>query len=375
MLSRVIHTTFRASNRASPLTLATPPVLLFSKPPRPLQWQGLRFQSEFRRPGGRRRPQSSWGRQYDPNAHRSAKPFLTSEQILRTFRNPQTHVVGAAIAGGGVIFYVIHQEEVPVSGRTRFNCYSDKTVEEHGELLYKHVMAENAGRILPESDRRSRMVNRVMSRLIAASNLENVNWEVHVIKSNEVNAFVIPGGKVFVYSGILPIAQTDDGLATILGHEIAHNIARHAAESMSRTILLEPVRWLFYALDATGYTAGFGRILGDLALDLGLTRPASRMQESEADYIGLMMMSKACYDPTQAPGVWQRMEAANPGGIPAWLSTHPTNMSRIETMQGWLPKAESARAESGCTATVNYARGFQGALGDLGAFGGWGSMR
>lgn len=93
---------------------------------------------------------------------------------------------------------------------------------------------------------------------------------------------------------------------------------------MSKMVLLEPVRWFFVALDVWGITAGFGRFLGNLALELGLTRPASRKQESEADYIGLMMMSKACYDPNQAPGVWQRMEAANPGEIPAWLSTHPT---------------------------------------------------
>lgn len=93
---------------------------------------------------------------------------------------------------------------------------------------------------------------------------------------------------------------------------------------MSKLVLLEPVRWFFVSLDATGYTMGFGRILGDLALELGLTRPASRMQESEADYIGLMMMSKACYDPKEASRVWQRMETANPGQIPAWLGTHPT---------------------------------------------------
>ena len=139
-----------------------------------------------------------------------------------------------------------------------------------------------------------------------------------------MNAFVIPGGKVFVFSGILPIAKTDDGLAAILGHEIAHNLARHAAESMSSMVILAPIRWTLIFLDATGYTAGLGRIAGDFAMELGIARPASRKQESEADYIGLMMMAKSCYDPSEAVGVWQRMETAQRNQIPEWLSTHPS---------------------------------------------------
>jgi predicted Zn-dependent protease len=143
----------------------------------------------------------------------------------------------------------------------------------------------------------------------------------------ECNAFVIPGGKVFVFSGILPIARNDDGLAAILGHEIAHNLARHGAERMSSLVMLEPIRWLFIFLDSTGYTMGLGRLLGEIALDLGLSRPASRKQESEADYIGLLMMAKSCYDPAEAVKVWERMETAQKAQgqeVPQWLSTHPS---------------------------------------------------
>lgn len=146
------------------------------------------------------------------------------------------------------------------------------------------------------------------------------------------NAFVIPGGKVFVYSGILPIAKNDDGLAAILGHEIAHNLARHAAESMSSVVMLEPLKWaIIIALnvaDSTGYTLGLGQWLGpwlsNWILNFGVAMPASRKQESEADYIGLMMMAKSCYDPAAAVGVWQRMEEAEKYGIPEWMSTHPS---------------------------------------------------
>jgi len=142
----------------------------------------------------------------------------------------------------------------------------------------------------------------------------------------EMNAFVLPGGKVFVYSGIIPIAKDDDGMAAILGHEIAHNLARHTAEQMSSMVLLAPIRWAFISLDYyfAGVTMGLGRFLGDIALHLGLMMPASRKQESEADYLGLLMMAKACYDPNAAVRVWQRMEAAGDSGIPQWLSTHPS---------------------------------------------------
>lgn len=148
---------------------------------------------------------------------------------------------------------------------------------------------------------------------------------VGLIARAEANAFVVPGGKVFVYTGILPIAKTDDGLAAILGHEIAHNVARHSAEAMSQNLIfVAPLRILMTFLDYAGYTAGLGRMIGEAVMGLGVVRPASRKQESEADYIGLMIMAKACYNPEAAVEVWQRMEKATKEQIPEWLSTHPS---------------------------------------------------
>lgn len=145
---------------------------------------------------------------------------------------------------------------------------------------------------------------------------------------------MLPGGKVFVYTGILPIAKTDDGLAAILGHEIAHNVARHSAESMSRDIIITwPLRLLAMALDTTGATGGVARVLFDLVIGpLGIVKPASRKQESEADYIGLMIMAKSCYDPQEAVGVWQRFEDMEGEHIPQWLSTHPS----VSCLLSWL---------------------------------------
>jgi predicted Zn-dependent protease len=180
---------------------------------------------------------------------------------------------------------------------------------------------------------------------------------------------VIPGGKVFVFSGLLPITRTEDGLATVLGHEIAHNLARHQAEQMSRAAyMMGPLQIVFLILDYSGFTYGLGRLLGTYLLDLGISRPASRIQESEADYIGLMMMARSCYDPRAAVGVWKRMEAADKNKIPEWLSTHPSNENRVSRITEWLPRAEEARSESDCAAMLAYNQEFQSALGNYGGF-------
>lgn len=165
---------------------------------------------------------------------------------------------------------------------------------------------------------------------------------------------------MFVYTGILGIAKNDDGLAAILGHEIAHNLAKHSAERMSQLVLLEPLRWALYALDYSLGGLPLGQILGSFALDLGLSRPASRTQESEADYIGLMMMARSCYNPQEAVRVWERMEKATEqqAQVPEFLSTHPANKTRIVQMQGWLDKAEEARSESDCGATTTQMSAF-----------------
>ncbi|KUJ15897.1 uncharacterized protein LY89DRAFT_697907 [Mollisia scopiformis] len=203
-----------------------------------------------------------------------------------------------------------------------------------------------------------------MERLIPGSGVSDVAWEVHVIDSEERNAFVLPGGKVFVYTGILPITKNDDGLAAVLGHEIAHNVARHQAERQSSTIWMFPLRWTLYMLDASGYTLGLGRFFGDLFLQYGIMLPASREQESEADYIGLLIMAKSCYNPSEAVKVWERMEAANKedANFPEWLSTHPSNAHRITQMEKWLQKAEEAREESGCAVSLHQSRAFQDAI-------------
>ena len=142
--------------------------------------------------------------------------------------------------------------------------------------MYQQTLSQYRGRVLGPNHPSSRMVRRVLDRLIPFSGATDSSWEVHVIDDpSQMNAFVMPGGKVFVFSGILPICRSDDGLAAVLGHEIAHNVAHHAAERMSQTVMLAAI---LYPL---AYLIGVPDALGQLVLDFGFLRPGSRKQEAE----------------------------------------------------------------------------------------------
>ncbi len=168
-------------------------------------------------------------------------------------------------------------------------------------------------------------VKRVMRQLIPFSGMAGEEWEVFVVDdARTANAFVLPGGKVFVFSGILGLARNDSGLATVLGHEIAHNLADHVGERLSQDIGASIV---LYSLVILGGAFGLGPLImhffGSRFLDVAFGFPMSRLQESEADYIGLMMMAEACYDPAEAVSFWARMEKAAGQEVPEWMSTHP----------------------------------------------------
>ena len=200
------------------------------------------------------------------------------------------------------------------------------------------------------------MVTRVVRRLLASSQQSDEDWEVHVIDDpKNVNAFVSPGGKVFVFTGILPICQDETGLATVLGHEIAHTLARHTAERVSRSVLLLPIIFVTaYVFDVSGQ-------LSSTIVNLLLSLPNSRTQESEADHIGLVMMAASCYDPDAAVNFWDRMDKAEKqrgGTPPQFLSTHPSSYNRIGAIRGWLTEAKQKYNESNCSITASRFQDF-----------------
>ncbi|KAK2045524.1 peptidase family M48 [Colletotrichum somersetense] len=302
---------------------------------------------------------------------RTARPLVTVERLKRLSRSRSTHIAVAVLclSCAGFVYYNI--QTVPVSGRRRFNYYSEASVNRLSDEQFKRVIYEiesQGGRFLPSWDPRSQMVARVMRRLIPVSGLDGQEWEVRVIDDpHTLNAFVLPGGKVFVHSGILRLTRNEDGLAAVLGHEIAHNLAQHAGERMSSSIVSNFLLGGLVVLSGMFPPAIIlAQYLGSGLMDLVFNRPMGRVQESEADYIGLMLMAEACYDPREAVAFWRRMDAAAKRGqeaeVPELLSTHPSHEHRIEKCKEWLPKAIERWEASDCKGTASFANVFRRAL-------------
>ncbi|MBH0190392.1 MAG: M48 family metallopeptidase [Nitrospira sp.] len=194
------------------------------------------------------------------------------------------------------------------------------------------------------------MVNRVGTRIAAAANKPEYQWEFVVIQDDRsINAFALPGGKVAVFTGILPFTKTEDGLATVMGHEVAHALQRHGAERYSRGIL-ETIGQV--GALAAGAAAGRpdAAMAAMSAYGVGVSLPFGRSQEAEADRIGLRLMAQAGYDPREAVPFWERMSGCPrqmidkvcfraKQNIPEFLSTHPSDTSRINQIEAWLPEA------------------------------------
>ncbi|KLJ11954.1 hypothetical protein EMPG_12899 [Blastomyces silverae] len=255
-----------------------------------------------------------------------------------------------------------------MTGRRRFNCISNEMEMQFGKQTYEMILQEYRGQFLPESHHLVRYVDSVFRKLILSGQpqlgeedamLKNLKWKVHVINSSEMNAFVLPGGNVFVFTGILPVCRDKDGLAAVLGHEIAHVLAHHPAERMSSNIIV------IVAALAASMLFDVSQNLSSAIFNLMLALPNSRAQESEADEIGLMMMAKSCFKPEAAAGLWSRMHQAEKAVPPQILSTHPSSRRRMEAIQKWLPQANTVYDDSGCGVTERYAESFGQAVGSL----------
>ena len=192
------------------------------------------------------------------------------------------------------------------------------------------------------NDQYIEMVNRVGQRLAAVAQRPDYDWEFHVIASPEQNAFCLPGGKVAVYEGILPICQSEAGLAVVMSHELAHALARHGGERMSQSYAVDAFGRVISHLNQTHQVVSqdqLNRAYG-VASEYGFVLPYSREHESEADHIGLMLMAKAGYDPREAPKFWERFAQLNAGRQPVeFLSTHPSDQRRSADLLALLPEA------------------------------------
>lgn len=242
---------------------------------------------------------------------------------------------------------------VPLTGRSRLNLVSNDQVLPMAFQAYNEFLTENKNAVLSASNAEAQRVKNVGNKLITSvkSYMNNNNygdmikdykWEVNVVQSKELNAWCMPGGKIVVYTGLLPVTKDDAGLATVMGHEIAHAIAGHSAERMSQQMVAQGVGVLGNV--ATANNSKKQSIFNTL---YGVGTPLAmlsygRSQELEADRLGLIFMAMAGYNPQNATAFWQRMAAASQGSQkpPEFLSTHPSDATRIAQIQRILPEAQ-----------------------------------
>ncbi len=225
----------------------------------------------------------------------------------------------------------------PESGRTAIILVPFSQEVALGDQAYKDILSKEK---LSTDSRLAAIVRRVGERLAKTTTMPGLKWEFKLVESKQQNAFALPGGKVAIYTGILPMCKTEAGLAAVMGHEIAHAVARHGAQRMSQQMMIQGGMTL--ASMSLANVGSRKMILGALGLgaNYGIVLPYSRGNESEADEIGLTYMARAGYDPAEAVRFWTRFSKAKGGGQPPeFLSTHPADATRINSLNKLLPKA------------------------------------
>ena len=202
---------------------------------------------------------------------------------------------------------------------------------------------------LSSNTRLAQMVKRVGQRIASASNRNDYQWEFQLIQSPTQNAFCLPGGKVAIYEGMLPVCQDEAGLAVVMSHEVAHALARHGGERMSHSMAVDGVKRVAEKLAGT-YAADKKEILMKaygVGSQYGVLLPYSRRQESEADHIGLNLMAQAGYDPTVAPDFWTRFGQLKTGDQqPEFLSTHPADERRAADLLALMDESKAIYAQA-----------------------------
>jgi predicted Zn-dependent protease len=252
---------------------------------------------------------------------------------------------------GAVIAAIIACATNPYTGKSTMALVNNDSLLASSFSEYKQFLNQNA---VVASGADAAMVERVGNRIRLAAEkwaasegqskyLEKYEWEYHLVRSGEVNAWCMPGGKIVVYTGILPVTRDETGLAVVLGHEVAHALLNHGQQRASANVL-QQVGAIGVGVATSSenvvaaYTAG-STILGTL--------PFSRSHESEADHIGLILMTIAGYNPDLSVNFWERMASLGGGGTPQFLSTHPSDETRIGNLKKWIPEANEKAGEIG----------------------------
>lgn len=239
---------------------------------------------------------------------------------------------------------------VPITGRHQLILFPETQMVDMSLTSYNSFLKENK---LSTDAVNTQRIKRVGARIAKAveqylashgmqDQIANYKWEFNLVASNEANAWCMPGGKVVFYEGILPYCQNDDGIAVVMGHEIAHAIAHHSNERMSQQALIQ--YGSAAASEILGHNQGdtqkalLGAAIG-MGTNVGITLPFSRKHELEADHLGLIFMTMAGYNPNEAIAFWTRMASSGANKPAAFLSTHPSDQKRIEKIKAAIPEA------------------------------------
>ncbi|TCJ19214.1 M48 family peptidase [Flaviaesturariibacter flavus] len=256
--------------------------------------------------------------------------------------------VSAFIIGSAMI---IGCSRNPITGRNQLSLVSESELQQMGNQQYRQFLSENKV-VSPSADRDAEMVRRVGQRVVNAittyhrqkgimDRLEGYKWEYNLVSDNQINAWCMPGGKIVVYTGLLPVTRNEAALAAVMGHEISHALFQHGNERMSQGMVQQGLgSALSLALsNRPAETQNiFLQAYGVGSTVLG-TLPFSRKQESEADHYGLIWMAMAGYNPNEAVALWERMAQVGGSKPPQILSSHPSDETRIRQIREWLPEA------------------------------------
>ncbi|MDP6433087.1 MAG: M48 family metallopeptidase [Candidatus Scalindua sp.] len=250
-----------------------------------------------------------------------------------------------------ILFLSLSCTTVPITGRQQFSILPNSAMISMSLQQYNEFLKNNK---ISSNQEQTQMVKKVGRKIQMAVEqyftdknmsyaLKDYKWEFNLIESEEKNAWAMPGGKVVVYEGILPITKNEAGLAVVMGHEIAHAIAKHGNERMSQGLIAQMGGMaLSKALaEKPEKTEQLWMTVFGVGAQFGVMLPFSRLQETEADHLGLIFMAIAGYDPDEAVEVWKRMAQMKEGQTPPkFLSTHPSNETRIRKIKETIPKAK-----------------------------------
>jgi len=234
------------------------------------------------------------------------------------------------------------------TGRSQFIFVSDAQMNELGVASFDQLKTEKPVSKDSALNAYVNCVARAVTGALTPSEHQG-SWEVVVFQDDSANAFALPGGKIGVFTGLLGVAKNQDQLATVLGHEVAHVIARHSAERVSQGTAAQLLASGVAAAGVVNPASAAGQLtlaaLG-LGMEYGVLKPYGRAQESEADRIGLDYMARAGFDPAQAIELWKNMAAAGGGQPPEFLSTHPSHATRISDLARLLPQAQKLQQQA-----------------------------